>query len=113
MTTVPKGIPGGRRRRIEIVAMVVLGRDPQDQTRPAPGWMARLSRAMGLSHSVVSYTMQRAVDESFDRKLQYFVQQHRRQMIEDMEALQTIQEILAHTTRGDDFQKYEDKGIDE
>lgn len=112
MTTVPKGIPGGRTRRIQIVAMIVLGRDPQDKDRPAPGWMAKLSRTMGLSHSVVSSTMKRASDPAFDRHLQYFVQEQRKQMLEDVEALKTIQEILDHTTR-DDFRTYKDTGIGE
>ncbi len=112
MTTVPKGHPGGRTRRIQIVAMIVLGRDPQDKNRPAPGWMAKLSRAMGLSHSVVSSTMNRASDPSFDRRLRYFAQQHRLQMIEDEKALLEIEQIIDHTTT-DHFRTYADKGIDE
>ena len=94
MALVPTGRPGDRARRIEQVAAIVLGRDPSDPARAAKGWMAKLSRAMGLSHSVVSSTLGRSVDESFDRRLRGFIAGHRFQMLEDIHTLETLERIF-------------------
>lgn len=100
MTSVPHGIPGGRRRRIEIVGMIVVGRHPDDPNRPADGWMARLSRAMGMSHSVVSSTMMRSRDDAFDRRFRIFLEERRKLMRDDIDVLAEIEAIVAHTVHG-------------
>jgi hypothetical protein len=110
ITTIPTGRPGDRARRIEMVAAIVLGRDPDDPARAAKGWMAKLSRAMGLSHSVVSSTMSRSSDDAFDRRLRGFIAGTRFQMAEDLHTLETLEQIFgaADAQRADFATPYTD-----
>jgi hypothetical protein len=80
-----------RGQRIKNVAAIVLGRDPTDPSEPTPGWMAKLSRLMGLSHSVVSSTLYRPRDDAFDNRFQLFIWKHRIQMLEDIKVIEAIE----------------------
>jgi len=89
-----------RLQRIEKVAAIAFGRDPDDPTHAAPGWQRRLSAAMGLSHNAVHSTMKSGSSPVFDRKLRAFVFGLREQMRRDIEELKTIEQILGASEGG-------------
>lgn len=94
MIEVPVGKPGDRQRRIELVAMICFGHDPVDPGQPIRGWQARLSKAMGMGRTAVHDTLKKGESAVFDRKLRVFVAGRRIAMMEEIEALITIEQIL-------------------
>lgn len=84
-----------RLERIEKVAAIAFGRDPEDPDRAAPGWQRRLSAALGLSHGAVHATLKAGSSPVFDRKLRVFVALMREQMKRDIEELETLEHIFA------------------
>lgn len=84
-----------RLERIEKVAAIAFGRDPDDATRAAPGWQRRLSAAMGMSHNAVHNTLKAGHSPVFDKKLRFFIVGLREQMKRDMEDLETLERIFA------------------
>lgn len=94
MISVPTGRPGDRAKRIELVAAICFGRDPEDPACALPGWQSKLSVAMGMSRSAVNNTIELAVSDKFDRRLRGFIAGHRFQMLEDLHTLETLERIL-------------------
>ena len=90
----PVGKPGDRQKRIELVARICFGHDPADPSQPIPGWQARLSKAMGMGRTAVHDTLKRGESKVFDRKLRAFVVGRRIEMAKEMQALETIEQIL-------------------
>lgn len=90
MTKVPTGKPGDRARRIEMVAAIVFGSDPNDRAKPLPGWQGKLSQAMGMGRTAVNDTLGLAYSERFDKRLAEFIAGHRFQMIEDLHTLDIL-----------------------
>lgn len=109
MTHVPTGQPGDRARRIEMVAAIVFGRDPNDPARALPGWQSKLSIAMGMGRTAVNDTLDLAVSDKFDRRLRGFIAGHRFQMAEDIHTLETLERIFGATdAQRADYHRYSD-----
>jgi len=65
-------IPTDRAGRIAHIAKIAIGRDPKNPSRPIPGWQAKLSAALGMSHGAVNATLKLPKSDVFDRKLIQF-----------------------------------------
>jgi hypothetical protein len=90
-----KKLPKSRRGRIEHIARIAVGRDPDDPGRPAPGWQAKLSALMGVSHGTVNATLKLRSSPVFDRSLIQFAIELQERLERDREELELYFHTLA------------------
>lgn len=100
-------IPKDRAGRIAHIAKIAIGRDPKDPSRPIPGWQAKLSAALGMSHGAVNATLRLPASPVFDRKLNAFAIETRHRLHRDIDDLESYFKTLnaeqeAAALEGDD-----------